>query len=65
MLGYKLSLNKFKKTKIFLRIFSDQQLCKIRKLKNHKYMETKQNATEQLLGQHRKQRRNFKILEDK
>ena len=57
MLGYKTSLNKFKKTETISNIFSDHKWYDTRNQlqkeswKNHKYVETKKHATEQLLGQ--------------
>ena len=64
-------LNKCKKTEDISSIDSIHweetwnQLTTRGKLENHKYVETKQHAIEQLLGQWRNQRRNQKIPEDK
>ena len=68
MLGHKISLNKFKKIEIISSIFSSHHGMKLEinyKEKAGKYMETKQHAIEQLLGQRRSQRRNQKLPENK
>lgn len=54
MLGHKNSLSKFKKVEIIGSIVSDHNSLKIncnKSWKNHKYIEFKQHATEQLVGQ--------------
>ena len=68
MLGHKTSLYKFKKIEIISSIFpihNDMKLeisCKMRAGKNHKYVESEQHRTEQLLGQQINQSRNPKYL---
>ena len=66
---HKTSPNKFKKIEIISRIFSGHNGMKLeinhkkKPGKNSQNLETKQHATDQLLGQWRNQRRNKKIPE--
>ena len=66
ILGYKICLNRFKKTEIISSIFSDHNAISLeRKCKKHKNVEAKLNATEQEIGHWRNQRGNKKIPGDK
>ena len=67
MVGHKTNLNKFKKTEIISACFQPQwyktknQLQK-ENWKIHKYIETKQHASEQPMGKRRNKKGNLKLL---
>ena len=67
MVGHKTNLNKFKKTEIISACFQPQwyktknQLQK-ENWKIHKYVEIKQHASEQPMGQRRNKKGNLKLL---